>query len=110
MKRIAILLIALLPVLAAAQTRFSNPILHTDYSDPDVCRVGDDYYMTASSFNFFPGLPILHSRDLVNWQLVGAALTDYEFAFKALGGSGPGNLYGSHPEPPRGMGKAGVGI
>ena len=40
MKRIAILLIALLPVLAAAQTRFSNPILHTDYSDPDVCQPG----------------------------------------------------------------------
>ena len=84
MKRIAILLIALLPVLAAAQTRFSNSILHTDYSDPDVCRAGDDYYMTASSFNFFPGLPILHSRDLVNWQLVGAALADYEYAFKPL--------------------------
>ena len=56
---------------------FTNPVLHFDYSDPDVCRVGDDYYMTASSFNFFPGLPILHSRDLVHWEQVGAALADY---------------------------------
>lgn len=59
-----------------AQT-YANPILHCDWSDPDVCRVGEDYYMTASSFNFFPGLPILHSRDLVHWTQVGAALSDY---------------------------------
>lgn len=53
---------------------YQNPILYADYSDPDVCRVGDDYYMTSSSFNCIPGLQILHSRDLVNWQIVGAAL------------------------------------
>ena len=56
---------------------YTNPILHLDYSDPDVCRVGEDYYMTASSFNCFPGLPILHSRDLVHWEQIGAALVDY---------------------------------
>ena len=61
----------------SAQFRYQNPALHADYSDPDVCRVGEEYWMTASSFNFFPGLPILHSRDLVHWELVGAALTDY---------------------------------
>jgi len=53
---------------------FANPVLHADYSDPDVVRVGDDYWMTASSFSHVPGLPILHSRDLVNWTLVGHAL------------------------------------
>lgn len=53
---------------------YKNPILHADYSDPDVCRVGDDYYMTASSFNCIPGLPILHSNDLVNWKLINYAL------------------------------------
>lgn len=53
---------------------YKNPILHADYSDPDVIRVGADYYMTASSFNCTPGLPILHSRDLVNWSLVNYAL------------------------------------
>ena len=50
---------------------YKNPILHADYSDPDAIRVGDDFYMTASSFNAAPGLPILHSKDLVNWSLVG---------------------------------------
>jgi beta-xylosidase len=53
---------------------YRNPIVHADYSDPDVVRVGDDYYMTASSFNCAPGLPILHSKDLVNWRLIGHAL------------------------------------
>ena len=42
---------------------YKNPILHADYSDPDAIRVGDDFYMTASSFNAVPGLPILHSKD-----------------------------------------------
>ncbi len=54
--------------------KYKNPILYADYSDPDVCRVGDDYYMTASSFNCVPGLPILHSKDLVNWELINHAL------------------------------------
>ncbi|MDR7210480.1 glycoside hydrolase 43 family protein [Flavobacterium piscis] len=54
---------------------YKNPILYADYSDPDVIRVGDDYYMTASSFNCIPGLPILHSKDLVNWKLTGYALS-----------------------------------
>lgn len=53
---------------------YKNPILHADYSDPDAVRVGDDYYMTASSFDAVPGLPILHSKDLVNWTLIGHAL------------------------------------
>lgn len=53
---------------------YKNPILYADYSDPDVCRVGDDYYMTASSFNCIPGLPILHSKDLVNWTIIGYAI------------------------------------
>ncbi len=55
---------------------YKNPILHADYSDPDVCRVGDDYYMTSSSFNCVPGLPILHSNDLVNWTVVNYALKE----------------------------------
>jgi beta-xylosidase len=54
--------------------KYKNPILHVDYSDPDVCVGEDGYYMTASSFNSSPGLPILHSKDLVNWELIGYAL------------------------------------
>ncbi len=57
---------------------YQNPIIHADYSDPDVCAVGDDFYMTASSFGCAPGLPILHSKDLVNWQIVNYALKEIE--------------------------------
>lgn len=53
---------------------YKNPIIHSDFSDPDVIRVGTNYYMTASSFNCIPGLPILHSRDLVNWKLITYAI------------------------------------
>lgn len=49
---------------------YKNPILYADYSDPDACRVGDDYFMIASSFCNAPGLPLLHSKDLVNWKVV----------------------------------------
>lgn len=54
--------------------QYQNPVIDADYSDPDVCRVGDDYYMTASSFANIPGLPVLHSKDLVNWTLIGHAI------------------------------------
>ena len=53
---------------------YKNPVLFADYSDPDVVRVGDDFFMTASSFNAVPALPILHSKDLVNWELVNHAV------------------------------------
>lgn len=53
---------------------YLNPVLFADYSDPDVIRVGDDFYLTASSFNCIPGLPVLHSHDLVNWSLINHAL------------------------------------
>ena len=56
---------------------YKNPIVFADYSDPDVCRVGDDFYMTASSFSCFPGLPVLHSRDLAHWTIIGHALPRY---------------------------------
>ena len=53
---------------------YKNPVINADYSDPDAIRVGDDYYMISSSFTQTPGLPILHSKDLVNWTLIGHAL------------------------------------
>src|SRR5580698_197953 len=49
---------------------YKNPIIYADYSDPDVIRVGDDYYMVASSFNCQPGIRVLHSKDLVNWKII----------------------------------------
>ena len=83
-------LLAAAPLLAQAQNytsqvwspdngdgTYTNPVINADYSDPDVCvgPSGEDYYLTASSFQCVPGLPILHSRDLVNWQIVGHALS-----------------------------------
>ena len=57
---------------------YTNPVINADYSDPDVCvgPSGEDYYLTASSFQCTPGLPILHSKDLVNWEIVGYALKE----------------------------------
>jgi beta-xylosidase len=53
---------------------YCNPVLYADYSDPDVIRAGEDFYLVASSFNCTPGLPILHSKDLVNWRIINHAL------------------------------------
>ena len=58
---------------------FKNPVIFADYSDPDVIRVGDDFYLTASSFNCVPGLPVLHSKDLVNWTIIGHVFQNYPF-------------------------------
>ncbi len=56
------------------EVTFANPVIHADYSDPDVVRSGDSYYMVASSFNCVPGLPVLRSDDLISWELTGYAL------------------------------------
>ena len=66
---------------------YTNPVINADYSDPDVCvgPSGDDYYMTASSFQCVPGLPILHSKDLVNWTIINHAIGNlYEGDCKML--------------------------
>lgn len=64
---------------AEAIGHYSNPILFADYSDPDVIRVGDQYVMTASTFHFSPGLPVLVSKDLVHWRTVAHALPRLPF-------------------------------
>lgn len=55
---------------------YNNPLLPGDYSDPDIIRVGDDYYLITSTFQLSPGLTILHSTDLVNWEIINAAVDD----------------------------------
>jgi len=89
---------ALVPASLSAQYRskvwcpdngdgtYTNPVINADYSDPDVCvgASGEDYYMTASSFQCTPGLPILHSKDLVNWEIIGYALTELYEGFDEL--------------------------
>ena len=92
---------------------YQNPVLNADYSDPDVVRVGTDYYLTASSFSSVPGLPILHSKDLVSWTIIGAALPELPAAFRL---PQPGNgvwapalryhnqqFYLYYPDPDRGL-------
>ena len=82
--------LAFLPLMGQAQSQvwspdngdgtYTNPVINADYSDPDVCvgASGEDYYLTASSFQCIPGLPILHSRDLVNWEIINYALKELE--------------------------------
>ena len=52
---------------------YSNPLFYDEFSDPDMIRVGADYYLTGTTMHTMPGLPILHSRDLVNWRIIGYA-------------------------------------
>ena len=94
---------------------YRNPVLYADYSDPDVVRVDADFYLTASSFDAVPGLPLLHSRDLVNWSLIGhvfAAQVPLEVFGKPQHGSGAwapairyhdGEFYVFWPDPDHGI-------
>ena len=73
------LCIAIFALEASAQSdAFRNPILRGGYPDPSIVRVGDDFYIVNSTFEYFPGLPIHHSRDLVNWTLAGYGIHDPE--------------------------------
>lgn len=69
------LVILLSPLCFAQKDRFLNPILPGFYPDPSICRVGDDYYLVTSTFAYFPGVPIFHSKDLVHWKQIGNILS-----------------------------------
>ena len=60
---------------SVAQSGYKNPVIPGFHPDPSVCRVGDDYYLVNSSFGYFPGVPLFHSRDLINWEQIGNCLT-----------------------------------
>jgi xylan 1,4-beta-xylosidase len=72
---------------------FTNPLFYDEFSDPDLIRVGDDFYLTGTTMHAMPGLPILHSRDLVNWRFLGYASDKLDLgpAFRLEGGK---NIYG----------------
>lgn len=71
---------------------YINPVIPGFHPDPSVCRVGDDYYLVTSSFEYFPGVPLFHSRDLVNWTQIGHCLT--RRSQLELAGCGPsGGIY-----------------
>lgn len=55
--------------------KYSNPVIPGFHPDPSICRAGDDYYLSTSTFEYFPGVPVFHSRDLVNWTMIGHCLT-----------------------------------
>lgn len=123
MKEILFLALILIQINLSAQVKsadngdgtYTNPILHADYSDPDAIRVGEDYYLVASSFNCIPGLPILHSKDLVNWTLINHALKKqppFDYHDKARHGGGVwapairfhrGEFYIYYPDPDFGI-------
>lgn len=61
--------------MTSSMATYSNPVIPGFYPDPSICRVEDDYYLVTSSFAYFPGVPIFHSKDLVNWRQIGHCLT-----------------------------------
>ncbi|WP_313123892.1 family 43 glycosylhydrolase [Pseudescherichia sp.] len=63
-----------------SQNTYQNPILCADYSDPDIVRVGDDFFMVSSSFNHMPALPVLHSTDLVSWRIINHVFASLDLA------------------------------
>lgn len=79
MRQLTSLLIALLfaqfIMAQEAPKTFQNPIIPGFHPDPSICRVNDDYYLVNSSFNYFPGIPVFHSKDLVNWKPIGYVLS-----------------------------------
>jgi len=95
--------------------KYKNPVIDADYSDPDAVRVGDDFYLVSSSFDAIPGLPILHSKDLVNWTIIGHALKrqpPFEHFSKTQHGNGVwapairfqnGEFYIYYPDPDFGI-------
>ena len=80
MMKALVLAVSLLACGVAGAERYTNPIIYADYSDPDVIRAGDGYYLVASSFHFSPGIPVLKSTDLVHWTIIGHVLPKLNFA------------------------------
>nr|QZD55832.1 family 43 glycosylhydrolase [Glycomyces sp. TRM65418] len=67
---------------AAQQSTYANPVVWQDFADVEVIRVGADFYMTASTMHYSPGAPVLHSRDLVNWEFIGHSVPRLDFGAK----------------------------
>ena len=74
MKKLIIIILQIMVCLDAKEGFYINPVISGAHPDPSICRVGDDFYIVNSSFEYFPGLPIHHSKDLVNWELIGHGL------------------------------------
>lgn len=75
MKKTLLTLTMFVVVLFGRAQGFRNPVLPGFHADPSVCRSGDDFYLVNSTFQYFPGVPVFHSKDLIHWEQVGACLT-----------------------------------
>ena len=81
-----ILFFSLFSGIVQSQKTYDNPILGGFYPDPSICQVGTDYYLIASTFVYFPGLPVFHSKDLVSWKQIGNAIDRTEqMSFEGAG-------------------------
>lgn len=74
-KNLLLTIITLIIISAVNAQGYKNPVLPGFHADPSVCRAGDDFYLVNSTFQYFPGVPVFHSKDLVNWEQVGNCLT-----------------------------------
>ena len=94
MKRILIALLTFCIMVAAAgqDHGYDNPVIKGFNPDPSVCRVGDDYYLVTSSFQYFPGVPLYHSKDLIHWEQIGHVL-DRESQIKLKEARSWGGIY-----------------
>lgn len=92
MKNILLTLLILGYSIAASAQGYTNPVIRGFNPDPSVCRVGDDYYLVTSSFQYYPGVPLYHSRDLVNWEQIGHVLTR-ESQLLLTGANSNGGIY-----------------
>lgn len=105
MKKLLLMLTAAaMPLIAMAQTKswsadngngtFTNPLMYDEFSDPDIIRVGEDYYLAGTTMHTVPGLVILHSRDLVNWENVSYCFDRFDFDDDAFSLRGGKEIYG----------------
>ena len=92
MKRILLSAMLVCTAIAAAAQGYTNPVVRGFNPDPSVCRVGEDYYLVTSSFQYYPGVPLYHSKDLVNWEQIGHVLTR-ESQLYLKGANSNGGIY-----------------
>ena len=92
MKRTLITLLLSLSAIAGFAQGYTNPVVKGFNPDPSVCRVGEDYYLVTSSFQYYPGVPLYHSKDLVNWEQIGHVLTR-ESQLYLKGANANGGIY-----------------
>jgi xylan 1,4-beta-xylosidase len=89
MLTLTVLTVSVAGFAQAKPRTFTEPVISGFHPDPSICRAGNDYYLVNSTFEYFPGVPVFHSRDLVNWRLIGHCLTrESQLKLTTMGSSG----------------------